>query len=179
MTALSKAVRWAVVAAGVVLLGWGLWPSPRRTYTADVGEMRLAFSVPTVVHVGDAPRAQLSILPLATPAAGRASGSAQHLQRLVARLTFNGVNVTSAGEVSLTVRRSAPARFTWRLHALAAGSYLGSLWVYQVFPDGSRMARLTYPLHLRVGAFLGLSAPQARLLGLFALLMGGLLVLVL
>ena len=169
---LAGKLRLAVAVVGLLLLGWGLWPLPRHTYTTDLGGMRLTFSVPTALRAGDSAPARLEVF--ADPAS---AADAERVPQVAVRLTFNGASVSPPGEVSLTWGPRAPTRFTWHLEGPMPGRYVGSLWVYQVFPDGSRMARLTYPLHLRVSAFLGLRAPQVRLLGWFALLVGGFLVL--
>ncbi len=174
MKALMNRLGLAAAAVGVLLLGWGLWPLPRHTYTAGIGTTRLVFTVPTAVRLGDAPTARLEVIPPPAEAATRTEAGFR-LRRLVARLTFNGVQVTPPGEVNLTVGQAAPVRLTWRVQALAVGNDVGSLWVYQVFPDGSRMARLTYPLHLRVRTFLGLSGSEARLLGFFAVFVAAVL----
>ncbi len=168
MNTLIRGLGWLAATLGAVLLGWGLWPSPQHTFTTEIGGARLAFTVPTALRLDDAPVARLEVFPKATPSPGQEP-------RLAVRLTFNGVEVVPPGEVALTVGQDAPARFTWRLRAQASGSALGSFWVYQIFPDGSRLARLTYPLHLRVRTFLGLNGAEARLLGLFAVFVAAVL----
>ncbi len=172
MDTLAGKLRLALAAVGLGLLGWGLWPLPRHTYTNDLAGARLTFTVPTALRLGDAPPAQLEVAPLkAAPAETAAPAPLQ----LTVRLTLDGARAAPQGEARLTLGKAAPVRLVWRVHPQAPGSVLGSLWVYQVFPDGSRMARLTYPLHLRVLAFLGLNGPQARLLGAFALLVAAVL----
>ncbi len=172
-TLLGKLALVAAV-AGMVLLGWGLWPPPRHAYAAELGPARVVFTVPTAMHLGDALVARLEVFPAAASPSPEAS-NAPPLRQLAARLTFNGMQVEPPGEVNLTLGQKAPARLTWRLKALTVGDDVGSFWMYQVFPDGSRRARLSYPLHLQVSTFLGLSSSEARLLGLFAVFVAAVL----
>ncbi len=165
----------AAAVVGAVLLGWGLWPLPRHTYAAEIGTTRLLFTVPTAVRLGDSAAARLEVFPAATSLPLGHPYEATGLHQLAARLTFNGVHVEPPGEVNLTLGQTAPVRLAWRVQALEVGEDVGSFWVYQVFPDGSRLARLTYPLHLRVRTFLGLNGSEARLLGGFAVFVAAVL----
>jgi len=154
---------------GLTLLVWGIWPPPRATVEIAFADVEVHAAIPRSLRAGDTATASLDIR-----RASKTPPQAAPVQ-LETTLGFNGVAVEPAGSITITLASTRPATLTWRLQSATPGAYVGSLWFHQILPDGSRLARATKSLHIRVHTLLGLTGREARVLGLITLLVAALL----
>ncbi len=159
----TKVAACALALIGVAGVLWGFWPLPKRTWHSTFAAADVTLRVPQTMRLGDVATATVQFAPHeGTP-----------LVRFEAQLVANGLVVDPEGAVSVTLASDQPATLTWRLKGDATGVFVGALWVYEILPDGSRIALGSYPLHFRVQSVLGVSGRVARWLGVFALTLLG------
>ena len=151
------------------MLGWGLYPLPHQKTTAalwwDDGP-EIAFTAPRVLRLGDTATARLRL---------RSPANAASPAQVEVSLRFSGLEAQPKGTSRLTLAPGQQAQLRWSLRSVAPGQASGALWIYRILPDGSRLAVYTIPLHPRTKAFFGFSGQAVRLIGLFTLFLGAVL----
>ncbi|NPA93388.1 MAG: hypothetical protein GXO56_06890 [Chloroflexi bacterium] len=168
MRNVTKAVGYVLVLVGVIGLGWGLWPQPTQTWHNTANGVAMTFRAPTVMRRGEAVSAQMHLALADQPA----TSAPLHFE---IQLVTNGFAVSPEGLLTLTLAPGQQADLAWQLQGDTSGDFQGALWVYRLLPDGSTEALFNHPLRVRVISLLGLGGQQARLLGVFALTLAGLL----
>jgi hypothetical protein len=94
------------------------------------------------------------------------------------RLDIPGMDVSPAGEFSQAMEPGRPAQFTWSLRARQAGSYSGTLWLYQAGlsdesqASGGRRLLLAQPVLFTAISLFGLGSTAAQVIGIVGSVVG-------
>lgn len=86
---------------------------------------------------------------------------------LLNRLEINSLEVTPRGEGRVLLDEDSTAVLEWKVQAFAAGTYKGTLWLFETNEAEEHSLLLARPLTIEVRDFWGLKIPIARwMLGL-------------
>ncbi len=169
MCNVTKAVGYVLMLVGVISLGWGLWPRPMQTWHNMANDgVEMTFRAPRVMRRSEVVPARIHL------ALGDQPATSTPLHFAI-QLVTNGFAVSPEGLLTLTLAPGQQANLTWQLQGNTSGDFQGVLWVYRMLPDGSTEALFNHPLRVRVISLMGFGGRQARLLGVFALTLAGLL----
>jgi len=86
---------------------------------------------------------------------------------LLNRLELNSLDITPRGEGRVLLEPDSIAVLEWKIRAFEAGTYKGTLWLFEINEAGEQSLLLARPLTLEVRDFLGLRISIVRwMLGL-------------
>lgn len=97
---------------------------------------------------------------------------------IISRLDIPGMEVSPAGEFSQAMEPGRPAQFTWSLRARQAGSYSGTLWLYQAGLSGESQASagrrllLAQPVLFTATSLFGLGSTATQVMGIVGSVVG-------
>lgn len=183
------ALGFFLLVASVVLLIWGFWPVHRETrilpvsIPAELGlkEKRfLTLVFPPRIRLGEPAVIRLS---LAANDMGNPDSAAvstfydTHQVIAEARFDLPGMSVRPSDLISAPISQGQTAVFYWTLRPIEAGQSRGAIWLYLRTVDTStgrenREALSIQTIEIESVKLLGLSANQARLIGMVGMVAG-------
>ena len=197
------AVRWVLgillFCLSAALLTWSWWPAgsvrqesqipitalpaPAGDETPALAELSVVVETPERLRSGEIQ--QVSLTAELVEGEIRPENADQAPQSLPdstlainSRLDIPGMDVSPAGEFSQAIEPGRPAQFTWRLRARQAGSYSGTLWLYQAGlsdesqASGGRRLLLAQPVLFTATSLFGLGSTAAQVIGIVGSVVG-------
>ena len=182
------AIGTIVLLAGLVGLGWGIWPAPQVTHTLEISpaqmvvpgdaasavmeRRRMTLIFPAWLRAGETAQVRMTFEPL--PAKADLPQKVDVTRRYAvftrASLDLPGLEVTPAGPAGQILSPGKPVTFWWVLEGAQAGNFDGTAWLSLRFDplDGREplMQALAAPrMNVKVRRFLGLGGPAGRFAG--------------
>ena len=175
MSRLKLFLGWPLLAFGLAVGLWALFPLPRRTVESQIefnGQIyNLLLSAPAVVRAGEVSEAALQLEP--PPHLSQKETAGLWWQASVAA---SGLSVAPAGEISKPLVAGRATVFRWRIRAAAPTRGECALWLHILHAPKSgeetRFTLFTDSWEVKTQWMGGLSPLMARLLAVAALLIG-------
>ncbi len=165
----NQSMRWIQVLAAALCLGslvgllWISLPIPQGTIEVPLlcegyEQGSLVLNQPEFIRLGD--EASINLRVEFSPQVSLSSST--HKIVLLNRLELNSFDLTPRGEGRVLLDADSTAVLEWKIQAFAAGTYQGTLWLFETNESGDQSLLLARPLTLEVRDFLGLKISLMR-----------------
>jgi len=189
-----KTIRWVIgvvlLLLGLLLIVWLLLPDSNVTQITSImtpiindqppGERTLILVYPRKIKISCTGIVQINLLPKnSTGNLGNNQNTndvekKQKNHLIETRLEFPGVRVFPNIVMRQSMVEGLPVRFVWNITPILSGNYRGTIWLYEIYQNNEtnndlRKVLATQRIKIIATSFLGLNCSSAKIVGVFCI----------